>query len=174
MTAPANSTRPATQQTAGKGRRDGETTSARTSQEAVTESGTDRFAELAEMQEDTAEKAQQLTAVEVLTEARDRSLVGQEGADQLRLSAREELLAELRSQEQKQARQQLAQATRSGEEAVAGLVEGIAVIVRSMVPAALLRPEDLIETSYALADQGLRVTRRLALTVTGSARSLTI
>ena len=38
-------------------------------------------------------------------------------------------------------------------------------MVRSMVPATLLRPEDLIETSYALADQGLRVTRRLALTV---------
>ncbi len=174
MTAPANSTKPATQQTAGRGRRDGEATPAGTGQGAVTDSGTDRFVDLADMQEDTAEQAHQLTAVEVLTEARDSSPIGHERADQLRLSAREELLAELRSQEQEQARKQLAQATRSGEEAVAGLVRGIAVIVRSMVPAALLRPEDLIESSYALADQALRVTRSLALTVAGSARSLII
>ncbi len=174
MTAATNSTKPATQQTAGKGRRDDETTSASTSRGGVPDSGTDRLAELAEKQDDAAEQAQQLTAAEVLTEARDNGRPGQERADQLRLSAREDLLAELRRQEQEHAREQLAQATRSAEEAVAGLVEGIAGIVRSLVPAALLRPEDLIESSYALADQGLRVTRRLALTVAGSARSLTV
>ena len=174
MTAPANSTKPATQQTGGKGRRDGETASSGTSQSGHPDSPTDRFAELAEMQEDAAGQAKELTAVDVLTEARGGGPAGHERADQLRLSAREELLAELRSQEQEQAREQLAQATRSGEDAVAGLVQGITVILRSMVPAALLRPEELIETSYALADQGLRVTRRLALTVVGSARSLTV
>ena len=173
MTAPANSTKPATQQNGGKGRRDSETDAGSAPQEADTASRTDRFADLVEAQEDAIEQAQQLVAVEVLTDARNRSPIGQERADQLRLSAREELLAELRSQEQEQARRQLAQATRSGEDAVAGLVEGIAVFVRGMVPAALLRPEDLIESGYALADQGLRVTRRLALTVAGSARSLT-
>ena len=51
------------------------------------------------MREDAAEQAQRLTAAEVLTEARDRSPIGQGRAEHLRQSAREELLAELRSQE---------------------------------------------------------------------------
>ena len=62
----------------------------------------------------------------------------------------------------------MAEATRSGEDAVAGMVQGITTIVRSIVPAALVRPQDVIEATYALADQGLRVGRRLALTVTSS------
>jgi hypothetical protein len=37
----------------------------------------------------------------------------------------------------------------------------------------LVRPEDVIEAGFALADQGLRVGRRLALTVTSGVRSLT-
>ncbi len=36
----------------------------------------------------------------------------------------------------------------------------------------LVRPEYLIEATYCLADQGLRVGRRLALTVSDSAREL--
>lgn len=50
---------------------------------------------------------------------------------------------------------------------------GVAVVVRNVVPAALLRPEEVIKSMYALSDQGLRLTRRLALTVVGSIRSLT-
>ena len=174
MSAPTNTMKPATQQATGKGRQDGETAPARTGEEAITKSGTDRYADLAAVQEDATEQAEQLTAVEVLAEARGGSPSGHDRGEQLRLSAREELLAELRSQEQSQAREQLAQAARSGEEAVAGLAEGIAVIIRSMVPAALLRPENLIETTYALADQGLRVSRSLALTMAGSARTSTV
>jgi hypothetical protein len=64
------------------------------------------------------------------------------------------------------------QASRSSEDAVAGLVQGITTIVRSIVPAAIVRPEDVIEATFALADQGLRVGRRLALTVTSGVRSL--
>ncbi|SDE36771.1 hypothetical protein SAMN05660485_00720 [Blastococcus fimeti] len=45
--------------------------------------------------------------------------------------------------------------------------------MRNVVPAALLRPEEVIKSMYALSDQGLRLTRRLALTVVGSIRSLT-
>ncbi|MDP9429646.1 MAG: hypothetical protein M3Q47_12555 [Actinomycetota bacterium] len=86
-------------------------------------------------------------------------------------STRADLLAELRQQEQ--ARRQLAEATRGSEEAVAGVVQGITTIVRSIVPAALVRPEDVIEATYALADHGLRVGRRLALTLTSNVRSLT-
>lgn len=171
MTAPPN-TKPANQQPTGKNRREAEQTSAPGDQPAQAESATDRLDQLAHEQQDAAEQAREIAAIEVLTDERDRRPVGRERAEQLRLSARHELLAELRSQEQDQARRHLQRATLNGEEAVAGLVEGIAVILRSMVPPALLRPEDFIETSYALADQGLRVTRRLALTVAGSARSI--
>ena len=174
MTAPANSAKPAPQESTGKNRRETENASTRASQAVPAGSATDRLDELAEAQQDAADQAREVAAVEVLTEERNNGPVGQERAERLRLSARQELLAELRSQEQQQARQQLERAALGGEAAVAGLIEGIAVIVRTMVPAALLRPEDLIETSYALADQGLRVTRRLALTVAGSARSLTL
>jgi hypothetical protein len=57
---------------------------------------------------------------------------------------------------------------------VTGLVEGITTIVRSLLPAALVRPEDVIEATFTLADQGLRVGRELALTVTTSARGLSL
>jgi hypothetical protein len=57
---------------------------------------------------------------------------------------------------------------------VVGVVHGLTTIVRSVVPAALVRPEDVIEATFALADQGLRVGRRLALTVTSSVRSLSL
>jgi hypothetical protein len=173
MTAPANTTKPATQEPTGKNRRETEQASATGGQPAQAESATDRLDQLAQDQQDAAEQAREVTAIEGVTDERNGRPVGRERAEQLRLSARHELLTELRSQEQDQARRQLERATLNGEEAVAGLVEGIAVIVRSMVPPALLRPEDFIETSYVLADQGLRVTRRLALAVAGSARSLT-
>lgn len=171
MTAPANTIKPATQEPTGKNRREAENASTRASQAAPAESATDRLDELAEVQQNAAEQAREVTAVEMLSEQQNRGPVGQERAERLRLSARHELLAELRSQEQYHARQQLERATLSGEEAVTGLVDGIAVIVRSMVPPALLRPEDFIEIGYSLADQGLRVTRRLALTVAGARRA---
>lgn len=44
----------------------------------------------------------------------------------------------------------------------------------SVVPAALVRPEDLIEATFSLADQGLRLGRSFALTVAASARDLAL
>lgn len=170
MTAPANTSKPASQATNAKGRRDGESGGG---QDERSEAGAEGFAELAETREAAAEDARRLAALDLLTEARDGGPVDEERARRLRLSARQELLTELRSQEQQHAREQLARATRGGEDAVSGMVEGVAVVVRNAVPAALLRPEEAIETTYALADQGLRLTRRLALTVVGSIRSLT-
>lgn len=108
----------------------------------------------------------------MLRTARDGHGSDDERTHRLVVAARRDLLEELRAQEQEQARRQLAAAADSGEDAVTGLVQGVASIVRSLVPAVLVRPEEVIETTYALADQGLRVSRRLALTVTGSVRSL--
>ena len=95
----------------------------------------------------------------------------QQRVDQLLASVRADLLAELHGQEQERARHELAEATRSSEDAVAGVVRGVTTVVRSVVPAALIRPEDLIEATFALADQGLRVGRRLALTMASNVRS---
>lgn len=171
MTAPVNTSKPVSQTTAGKGRRDGGSGGG---QDASGESSSQAFRELAETREAAEEDARQLAAADVLTEARDGGPVDEERARRLRLSARQGLLTELRSQEQQQAREQLVRATHRGEEAVEGVIEGVAVVVRNIVPAALLRPEDIIETTYALADHGLRLTRRLALTIVGSVRSLTV
>lgn len=128
------------------------------------------LAELAGTQENVAQRARQLVAGELATHARDGETDDQH-VHRLLTSTRADLLAELHQQEQ--ARRQLAQATRGSEEAVAGVVQGITTIVRSIVPPALVRPEDVIEATYALADQGLRVGRRLALTLTSNVRSLT-
>ncbi len=127
--------------------------------------------ELARTRDEAEDRARELLAAQVLQESRNGS--HDERARQLVLAVRRDLLAELREQEQQQARQQLAAAADSSEDAVAGLVQGVTTIVRSFVPAVLVRPETVIETSYALADQSLRVARRLALVVTGSARGLT-
>ncbi len=123
--------------------------------------------ELARTRDEAEDRARELLAAQVLQESRNGS--HDERARQLVLAVRRDLLAELREQEQQQARQQLAAAADSSEDAVAGLVQGVTTIVRSFVPAVLVRPETVIETSYALADQSLRVARRLALVVTGCA-----
>ena len=86
--------------------------------------------------------------------------------------ARSELQEQLSREQQERARRQLADAARNSEDAVAGVVHSVTTILRSIVPAALVRPEDLIEATYSLADQGLRVGRRLALTVSGGVREL--
>ena len=127
--------------------------------------------ELARTQEDVAQRARQLVAGNLVATAANGGGDDARGRELL-TAARADLLAELRRQEQEQARRQLVQASRSSEDAVAGLVQGITTIVRSIVPAAIVRPEDVIEATFALADQGLRVGRRLALTVTSGVRSL--
>ena len=126
--------------------------------------------ELSRTRDEAEDRARELLAAEVLQSTRNGS--HDERARQLVLAVRRDLLAELREHEQQQARQQLAAAADSSEDAVAGLVQGVTTIVRSFVPAVLVRPETVIATSYALADQSLRVARRLALVVTGSARGL--
>jgi hypothetical protein len=126
--------------------------------------------ELSRTRDEAEDRARELLAAEVLQSTRNGS--HDERARQLVLAVRRDLLVELREQEQAQARRQLAAAADSSEDAVAGVVHGVTTIVRSLVPAALVRPEEVIETTFALADQGLRVARRLALVVTGNVRSL--
>lgn len=127
--------------------------------------------ELARTQEDVVQRARQLVAGELVRSAAGGTEERRQ-ADRVLEQARAGLLAELRDQEQERARRQLQEAARSGEDAVAGVVQSITTIVRGIVPAALVRPEDVIEATFALADQGLRISRRLALTTTSSVRSL--
>ncbi|NEK87742.1 hypothetical protein GCU60_18545 [Blastococcus saxobsidens] len=132
--------------------------------------GADEMEQLARTRDEAEDRARELLAAQVLQESRNGS--HDERARQLVLAVRRDLLVELREQEQEQARRQLASAADSSEDAVAGLVNGVTTIARSLVPAVLVRPEEVIETTYALADQGLRVARRFALAVTENVRSL--
>lgn len=129
--------------------------------------------ELVRTQEDVAQRVRRLVAGELVTSAFDGTEERQQ-VDRMLEQARAALLAELRDQEQERARRQLQEAARSGEDAVAGVIQSLTTIVRGIVPAALVRPEDVIEATFALADQGLRVGRRLALSTTSSVRSLSM
>jgi hypothetical protein len=126
--------------------------------------------ELSRTRDEAEDRARELLAAQVLQESRNGS--HDERARQLVLAVRRDLLVELREQEQAQARRQLAAAADSSEDAVAGIVQGVTTIVRSLVPAVLVRPEEVIEITFALADQSLRVARRLALVVTENVRGL--
>jgi hypothetical protein len=164
MTSPTNTTpRPAA--SGGRPRRDADSSPAADPGRAE-ENDLD---ELARTQEETTDRARELVASRVLQAA--RSTDG-DAADRLVLAARRDLLAELRAQEQEEARRQLSAAADSSEDAVAGVVRGVVTIVRGVLPTAVTRPDELIETTYALADQGLRVVRRLALAVTGGVRDV--
>lgn len=129
--------------------------------------------ELARKQADVTERARRVAAVELVTSPvnghRDDQPV-----ERLLDEARAGLVAQLREREQERARRQLAAAARGSEDAVEGVVQGLTTIVRSIVPAALVRPEELIEATFALVDQGLRVSRRLVLTVASGVRSLSV
>ncbi|WP_222269894.1 hypothetical protein [Modestobacter marinus] len=115
--------------------------------------------DLARAQENLTQEVRQQVARQLVEN-------GSDGGEEARVAkmlaaARSELLEQLLGQQQEQARRQLAEAARQGEDVVAGVVRSVTSIVRSIVPAALVRPEDLIEATYSLADQGLRVGRRL-------------
>lgn len=168
MTGPTKTTKPASQDPAAIDRPD-----PTPAVEQSTEGRGGEIQELVRTQEDVAERARRLVAAELLTAPPNGHVDDQRG-ERLRESARADLLAELREQEQERARRQLAAAARSGEDAVVGMAEGITTIVRSLVPAVLTRPEEVIEATFALADQGLRVGRRLALTVASSLRNLAL
>ncbi|SDO45856.1 hypothetical protein [Geodermatophilus sp. DSM 45219] len=173
MTEPNSTTKPASQDRAPEAGAD-QGDAARTPEvRDLPTSSEGELTELARTRDDAARRARQLVAGEVATRVPDGEEADQR-AHRLLAAVRADLLAELRQQEQEQARRQLAEATRSSEDAVAGIVQGVATIVRSIVPAVLVRPEDVVEATYALADQGLRVGRRLALTATHSVRSLSL
>ena len=126
---------------------------------------------------DLARAQEDLTQEVRLHVARQLVQTESDGGDEARVGklltdARSELQEQLLHQQQERARRQLAEAARNSEDAVAGVVHSVTTILRSVVPPALVRPEDLIEATYFLVDQGLRVGRRLALTVSGSARDL--
>jgi hypothetical protein len=128
--------------------------------------------DLVRTQDDVTSQARRIVAGRVVAQAGDSPAAEGVRTDRLVAATRADLLAELRGQEQEEARRQLAEAGRNGEDAAAAVVRGATAIVRSVVPAALVRPEDLIEAAYGLADQALRVTRRLALSVTAGLRDL--
>lgn len=138
---------------------------------SVSDSAGTTLEELARAQEDLTDELHRLLARQALEES---PIEGdhRERTGRMVSIARAELLGQLREQEQEQARRQLAAATRSSEDAAVGVVRGVTTIIRSVLPAALLRPEDLIEAAYVMADQGLRVSRRLALAVSSSVREL--
>ncbi len=169
MTGPTNTSKPSS--TPGKAA--AASSGAAPSDEAELRTPTgEQLDELARTQDETTHRVRQLVAGQVVGEAANRD--PDDGrADRLLASARQDLLSELRAEEQERARRELADVTRSSEDAVTGVVRGMTTIVRGVVPAVLVRPEDVIEATYALAEQGLRVSRRLALTVTGGVRSLT-
>lgn len=123
-------------------------------------------------QEDLAQEIRQLAVHQALEPGADHE-DDTERAGRLLTVARTQLLEKLQEQEQERSRRQLADAARNGEEAADGVVRGVTTIVRTIVPAALVRPEDLVDAAFTLADQGLRVSRRLALSISGSVRSLT-
>ncbi|TFV89494.1 hypothetical protein [Blastococcus sp. CT_GayMR16] len=128
--------------------------------------------ELARSQEELTQEIRRLVARRAIDEGTDDG-DDRERAGRTLTVARAELVQQLREQEQEEARRELVQATRSSEDAAAGVVRSVTTIVRTIVPTALVRPEDLIEAAYTLADQALRVSRRVALTVSSSVRSLT-
>ena len=168
MTTPTPKTSTTTGTATGAGKR---TDDDATQPEAETVAGAPvELEELARTRDEAEDRARELLAAQVLQESRNGS--HDERARQLVLAVRRDLLVELREQEQEQARRQLAAAADSSEDAVAGLVQGVTTIVRSLVPAVLVRPEEVIETTYALADQSLRVARRFALVVTDSVRGM--
>jgi hypothetical protein len=160
---PTSSTTP-TAATSGRTRTEDDAPRADAGQ-AVTE-----LEELSRTRDEAEDRARELLAAQILQESRNGS--HDERARQLVLAVRRDLLVELREQEQAQARRQLAAAADSSEDAVTGVVQGVTTIVRSLVPAVLVRPEEVIETTFALADQSLRVARRLALVVTENVRGL--
>ncbi len=126
--------------------------------------------DLVRTQDEVTSQARRIVAGRAVAHTGDAP-VG-ERADRLVAATRADLLAELREQEQEEARQRLAEAGRYGEDAVAAVVHGVTAVVRSVVPPALVRPEDLVEAAYGLADQGLRVARRLALSTVAGLRGL--
>jgi hypothetical protein len=164
---PKSSTAPATATSSRKGAENDANT-----HDAVPAGPGAELEELARTRDDAEDRARELLATEVLHAARNGHGSDDERTRQLVLAVRRDLLTELRSQEQEQARRQLTSAADSSEDAVTGVAQGVTTTVRSLVPAVLVRPEEVIETTYALADQSLRVVRRLALVVTGSVRSL--
>lgn len=134
--------------------------------------------ELARDQEELTRQIRRVVAQQVLDHADGdpdaATADDRERAGRLVTVARAELLGQLQEQEQERARRQLAAATRSSEDAAAGVVRSVTTIIGTILPPALLRPEEMIEAAYLLADQGLRVTRRLALTFSSTLRGLTI
>jgi hypothetical protein len=129
-----------------------------------------RLDDLARAQDDLRQEVRQVAARELVRQEADGD--DEARAASMLTAARSELLQQLLAEQQERARRQLDDAARNGEDAVAGVVRSVTTVVRSILPAALVRPEDLIEATYSLADQGLRVGRRVALTVSTSARDL--
>jgi hypothetical protein len=129
-----------------------------------------RAAELASAQR----QAQELVLEQAVQRLRDelRQPPNGAGGQQLLLTARQRLVDQLHDLEQERARAQLAVASRGGEEAAACAVHGVVRLLRGALPAAVTRPDEVIDTAFGLAEQGLQVSRRIALEVVSAAREL--
>ena len=132
MTEPNSTTKPASQDRAPEAGAD-QGDAARTPEvRDLPTSSEGELTELARTRDDAARRARQLVAGEVATRVPDGEEADQR-AHRLLAAVRADLLAELRQQEQEQARRQLAEATRSSEDAVAGIVQGVATIVSALL-----------------------------------------
>ncbi len=129
-----------------------------------------RAAELASAQR----QAQELVLEQAVQLLRDELSEPPNGAggQQLLLTARQRLMAQLQDLDQERSRAQLVAASRGGEEAAACAVHAVVRLLRGALPAAVTRPDEVIDTAFDLAEQGLQVSRRVALEVISAAREL--
>ena len=119
-------------------------------------------------------KAEELVLEQAVQRLRDDLGEARNGAggQQLLLIARQRLMAQLHDLDQQRAREQLAAASHSSEEAAAGALQGAVILLRSALPAAATRPEQVIDTAFGLAEHGIQIMRRVALEVVSAAREL--
>ena len=119
-------------------------------------------------------KAEELVLEQAVQRLRDDLGEARNGAGgQQRLHiARQRLMTQLHDLDQQRAREQLAAASHSGEEAAAGALQGAVILLRSALPAVATRPEEVIDTAFGLAEHGIQVMRRVALEVVSAAREL--
>ena len=121
MTGPKSTNEPTTKDPAAKDQRDRAPEDQEAASQLPVAASDSEIHELARTQDDVAQRARRLVAGE-LVQYEQNGHDGQQRVDQLLDSVRADLLVELRGQEQERARHELAEAARSSEDAVAGVV----------------------------------------------------
>lgn len=106
---------------------------------------------------------------QITEQIRERSTLADGGS--MVDAARTQLLGQIERAQQDQARRRMQLAAAQGEEAVSSAVQGAVTLVRSVVPTVLLRPDETIDMTFDLANQGLLLLRRLSHEVFGAVRT---